>query len=139
MATPKTIPTNQAVQSFIDSLDDLQQRADSEELVAIMSNISGEPAVMWGSSIIGFDTIHYKSKASEGDWMKIGFSPRKGKMSLYVTCDAEMLSDELKDLGKHQVGKGCIYIKRLSDVDRNQLKKIIQKAFDNSGWYPAAN
>jgi len=135
----KTIPTNQGVQSFIDSLDDLKQRADSEELVAMMTDISGKPAVMWGPSIIGFDTIHYKSKASEGDWMKIGFSPRKGKLSLYITCDANMLADELKDLGKHQVGKGCIYIKQLADVDKEKLKTIIRTAFEHSGWYPAAS
>jgi len=135
----KTIPTNQGVQSFIDSLDDLKQRADSEELVVMMTEISGKPAVMWGPSIIGFDTIHYKSKASEGDWMKIGFSPRKGKLSLYVTCDASMLADELKDLGKHQVGKGCIYIKQLADVDKEKLETIIRTAFEHSGWYPMAS
>jgi len=135
----KTVPTNQTVQNFINSLDDLKQQADSEELVAMMSSISGKPAVMWGSSIIGFDTIHYKSKASEGDWMKIGFSPRKGKLSLYVTCDASMLADELKDLGTYQLGKGCIYIKQLADVDMKQLENVIQTAFSNSGWYPTAS
>ena len=135
----KTTPTDQAVYAFIDSLDDLKQRADSEELVSMMTKISGEPAVMWGPSIIGFDTIHYKGKSSEGDWMKIGFSPRKGKLSLYITCDVTMLADELKDLGKHAVGKGCIYIKQLADVDKQKLENIIQTAFDNSGWYPAAN
>ena len=135
----KTIPTNNGVQTFIDSLDDLKQRADSEELVEMMTAISGKPAVMWGPSIIGFDTIHYKSKASEGEWMKIGFSPRKGKISPYVTCDASKLENELKDLGKHQVGKGCIYIKQLSDVDKLKLEKVIRTAFENSGWYPTVS
>lgn len=139
MASPKTLPTNEAVQTFIHSLDDLQQRADSEELVVMMSKISGEPPVMWGSSIIGFDTLHYKSKASEGDWPKIAFSPRKGKLSLYVTCDASKLEYKLADMGKHEVGKGCIYIKRLSDVNKDSLEDVIQTAYDNSGWYPTSN
>ena len=135
----KTIPTNQGVESFIDSLDDLVQRADSKELVAMMTKVSGKPAAMWGPGVIGFDTIHYKSKSTEGDWMKIGFSPRKGKLSLYITCDASKLTNELKDLGKHKVGKGCIYINKLADVDKVKLEKVIQTAFDNSGWYPTVN
>lgn len=139
MTENKTVATKQAVQDFINTLDDLQQRADSEELVAMMSKVSGKPAVMWGASIIGFDTMHYKSKSTEGDWMKIGFSPRKGKISLYITCDASKLEDQLLELGKHKVGKGCIYINRLSDVDKNKLENIIQIAFDNSGWYPTGN
>lgn len=136
MAEIKTKANTTSVQDFINSLDDIQQRVDSEALVALMSEVSGQPPVMWGSSIIGFDTIHYKSKASEGDWMKIGFSPRKGKLSLYVTCDASKLEDLLSRMGKHQVGKGCIYIKRLSDVDMNVLEEVVQTAYDNSGWYP---
>lgn len=135
MSSPKTIATQQKVQDFINTLDDLEQRADSEELVKIMSKISGEPGVMWGSSIIGFDTIHYKSKSSEGDWPKIGFSPRKGKLSLYVTVDASKLEDKLAEMGKHDIGKGCIYIKRLSDVDMKKLEAVIQTAYDHSGWY----
>lgn len=135
MAEPKTVPANQKVQAFIDGLDDLQQRADSEVLVELMSKISGQPPVLWGSSIIGFDTVHYKSKASEGDWPKIAFSPRKEKISLYLTADVSKLEDQLKSLGKHKVGKGCVYISRLSDVNMKQLELIIQTAFDNNAWY----
>lgn len=87
---------------------------------------------MWGSSIIGFGTVRYKyASGQEGDWMRIGFSPRKGKLSLYITVDAEQYKDQLDETGKYKIGKGCIYINKLADVDKVKLTEIIRSAYSN--------
>lgn len=126
----KTQPTDVSVAKFIESLTDATQQEDSKQLVKIMETISGEPAKMWGSSIIGFGTFHYKyASGREGDWMKIGFSPRKGKISLYLTYDADQYKKELDEIGKHKTGKGCIYINRLSDVNVDKLQALIKKTY----------
>lgn len=126
----KTKPTDVSVAKFIESLADATQQEDSKQLVKIMKTISGEPAKMWGSSIIGFGTFHYKyASGREGDWMKIGFSPRKGKISLYLTYDADQYKKELDEIGKHKTGKGCIYINRLSDVNVDKLQALIKKTY----------
>lgn len=131
MAELKTKANDAKVGDFIDSLKDPQQQADSLKLIEIMSRISGKNPVMWGSSIIGFDTYHYKSERSsqEGDWPIIAFSPRKGKLSLYVTFEADKLTGKFPGLGKYKTGKGCIYITRLSDVDEAKLIKLIETAY----------
>lgn len=131
----KTKPTTDSVDAFIDGLDDPTQRLDSAKLVELMREVTGEPAVLWGK-IIGFGSYHYRSKSGrEGDWMKIGFSPRKGQLSLYLTTNAESLATELADLGKHTTGKGCVYIKRLSDINIDALKAICTKAYAAAGHY----
>ncbi len=126
----KTIPTDNDVADFLATLSDETQHRDSEVLIKMMHKISGEPPVMWGSSIIGFGKRHYKyASGREGDWMKIGFSPRKGKISLYITGDANKYVPELDAMGKYEIGKGCIYIKQLVDVDIEKLEAIINKAY----------
>jgi hypothetical protein len=131
MTGNKTVPNARDVIDFLVSLDDDEQRRDSEALIGIMSDVSGEPPVMWGTSIIGFGQFTYRyASGRTGDWMKIGFSPRKGKLSLYITYDASRFSEDLKKLGKHSAGKGCIYITRLSDVDLAVLRRIIKRAYD---------
>jgi nucleoid DNA-binding protein len=125
----KTRPTDTDIADFIASLPEKQQ-ADAGMLVKIMQDISGEPAVLWGSKIIGFGTFHYKSKSGrEGDWMRIGFAPGTGKFSLYLTYDAEMLTSKVKDLGKYTTGKGCVYINKLADVDMEKLKELVKIAY----------
>jgi nucleoid DNA-binding protein len=125
----KTRPTDTDIADFIASLPEKQQ-ADAGMLVKIMQDISGEPAVLWGSKIIGFGTFHYKSKSGrEGDWMRIGFAPGTGKFSLYLTYDAEMLTSKVKDLGKYTTGKGCVYINKLADVDTEKLKELVKIAY----------
>lgn len=129
MKANKTVATKARVSDFLAPLPE-EERRDSKALIAMMRKVSGEPPVMWGTSIIGFGKYRYKyASGREGDWMKIGFSPRKGKISLYLTCNANELREELSKLGKHKTGKGCIYIKTLADVDGKALEKLITKAF----------
>lgn len=132
MAELKTKKNNSSVSAFINSVDDEQKRKDSLELLKIFEEIAKEKPKMWGSSIIGFGEYHYKSERSrqEGDWMLTGFSPRKANISLYM-CDGGLnnFKDLLEKLGPHKTGSGCLYIKRLSDVDEKILRKIIKEAF----------
>lgn len=132
----KTVATDQDVTNFVAGLDDPQQREDSQTLIDIMSQVSGEQPVMWGSSIIGFGSMHYKyATGREGDIPKIGFSPRKGKLSLYITYDAAAYKSDLDATGKYKIGKGCIYINRLADVDLVKLTALIQKAYTEDSPY----
>lgn len=125
----KTKPTEQSVVNFIAGLPEKQQ-ADAETLIRIMQDVSGEPPVLWGSRIVGFGTFHYKSKSGrEGDWMRIGFAPGTSKFSLYLTYDADKLTSQVEDLGKYKIGKGCVYINKLADVDTKKLKELIQIAY----------
>lgn len=125
---PKTVATDASVIDYLATLDESQQR-DSQTLIEIMQDVSGEPPVLWGK-IIGFGKFHYKSKSGiEADWPKISFAPRKGKLSLYVTYDAEKFKDDLKAIGKHDVGKGCIYLKNLDNTNLPALKQVIKKAY----------
>ena len=126
----KTKETDASVEAFIDGLADEQQREDSRKIAGIMKKLTGDEPKMWGASIIGFGNETYTSPATgrEVDWMKIGFSPRKGNLSLYVLHTGDRQQDLLEKLGKHKTGKGCLYIKRLSDVDEKVLEKVIKSA-----------
>lgn len=124
--------TSASVIDFLGSLEAEQQK-DSEKLIEIMSEVSGEKPVMWGSAIIGFGNTHLKyASGRELDWLKIGFSPRKGKLSLYVTFDAQHYVPKLDKMGKYKIGKGCIYINKLADVDIDKLTEIIRIAYAKS-------
>jgi hypothetical protein len=126
----KTQKNNADVQAFVAAIPDDAQRADCKVIDAMMEKASGEPGVMWGTSIVGYGSYHYKSKSGqEADWMRIGFSPRKGKTSLYLICGFENVQDLLDKLGPHDIGKGCLYIKDLSKVDQKVLEALIRKAF----------
>lgn len=128
----KTIPTDADVAAFLAKLDD-EQRHDSEKLIEIMQKISGKLPVMWGPSIIGFGTYHFTYESGrEGDVFNIGFSPRKGKLSLYITDNPEKFLAVRERLGKHSVGKACIYIKRLSDIDINALEDLIHACYHDT-------
>lgn len=129
MAEAKTKPTEQSVDTFIDNLSEEQVKADCKTLVKLMSKITGAPPKMWGSSIIGFGTYHYKySSGHEGDSCLAGFSPRKQNITIYAMLGIDDFSDLLNKLGKHKTGKGCLYIKRLSDVDLQILEKVIKRS-----------
>lgn len=124
----KTKPTSRDIVDFIASLPEKQQ-ADAETLVDIMQEISGEPPILWGNKIVGFGSFHYKSKSGrEGDWMRLGFAPGTGKFSLYLTFDAQELTGKVKNLGKYKIGKGCVYINKLADVDLEKLKQLVRIA-----------
>jgi hypothetical protein len=129
MAENKTQPTRASVESFLESVDDETKRADSYRLIEIMSGVTGEPAMMWGPSIVGFGTHHYTyDSGREGDMPITGFSPRKAALTLYLMGDWQENADLLQQLGKHKVGKGCLYIKRLTDIDENVLTALISRA-----------
>ena len=129
MADNKTKPTELSVAAFINALTDETRRADDEVLVKLMQNATGEKPKMWGPSIIGFGSYHYKYESGrEGDMPLAGFSPRKTATVLYGVTgfgDSETLLD---NLGKHTTGKGCLYITNLADVDQKVLEALIIKS-----------
>jgi hypothetical protein len=126
MADNKTKPTKLRVAAFIDANTDEGRRADAKALVKLMQKASGEKPTMWGSSIIGFGSHHYVyDSGREGDMPLIGFSPRKAATVLYGLSSAEAL---LPKLGKHTRGKGCVYIKKLADIDQKVLETMAAKA-----------
>lgn len=126
MSEPKTRPTDVDVTTFIAQVEPAARRDDVMKLLEIMREITGEEARMWGSSIIGFGSYHFKYESGrEGDWMLTGFSPRKASLTLYVLSGFEQQSELLARLGKHSTGKGCLYIKRLSDIDESVLRDMI--------------
>jgi hypothetical protein len=123
----KTKETSSSVEDYLNGLSDEQQRKDSFEIVRIMQKVSKEAPKMWGSSIIGFGNVRYKSPKTgrEVEWFKIGFSPRKANISLHLVFDLKSHADELLKLGKHKSGVGCIYVKKLADVDLKVLEKLV--------------
>jgi uncharacterized protein YaaR (DUF327 family) len=131
----KTKKTDANVNSFLESLDNEQQKHDSEEIVKMMKKATKAEPKMWGKSIIGFGEVHLKyDSGRELDWFKIGFSPRKSNLSLYVLNYAEdEISDKLDKLGKHKTGKNCLYIKNLEDIDKKTLQEIFNWAADRAG------
>jgi len=128
MAETKTKATKESVGKFIQKITDKQVREDCSTIADLMQKATKAEPQMWGSNIVGFGTRQIKYAGGRtGDWPIIGFSPRKQNLTLYVGAGAQDPA-LLKDLGKHSLGKGCLYIKRLSDVDMPTLKKIIQTA-----------
>jgi len=128
VAENKTKTTGVDPQEFIEKVDGEEKRKDAEELLRLMSKVTGKPPKMWGATIIGFGKYHYKYESGrEGEICMTGFSPRKPSLVLYL---GPGLEDKklLARLGKHKVGKGCLYINKLADVDRAVLKELVVKA-----------
>jgi len=133
MAELKTRQTSADVSEFIHAFADTEQkRKDSFELLKLMQDFTGYEPKMWGPSIIGFGSYHYKSERSsqQGDWLLVGFSPRKAAISLYVYSGAKEHEYLLEGLGKFTMGKACIYVKKLSDIDQEVLKKLMKATID---------
>ena len=133
MAEIKTKQTDVDVHEFINSFaETAQKRKDSFELLKLMQDFTGYEAKMWGPTMIGFGSYHYKSERSsqEGDWPLIGFSPRKAAISLYVYTGSPEHEYLLEDLGKFKMGKACIYVKKLSDINQEALKKLMKVSID---------
>jgi hypothetical protein len=129
MAQNKTKPTSVSVAAFIETVSDDTKRADARALIKLMQSASGEKPKMWGPSIIGFGSIHYKyDSGREGDMPLIGFSPRKAASVLYGLTGFSGSDALLAKLGKSTTGKGCLYIKKLADVDQKVLESMIAKA-----------
>lgn len=129
LAIIKTQQTSESVTAFIESIPDGQKRKDSQIILKLMEKAMKEKPKMWGSSMIGFGKVRYKSPATgrEVDWFKIGFSPRKANLSLHL-IDLQRQADGLKKLGKYKTGTGCLYINKLADIDIKVLEQIITLA-----------
>lgn len=122
----KTVPTAVDPYDYVAAIEDETKRQDSEWLIETMKSLTGEPPVMWGPSIIGFGNYHYVYESGrEGDMMELGFSPRKANISVYLMSGVAREEEYLAKLGKHKLGKSCLYIKRLSDVDKDVLKDML--------------
>jgi len=130
MAENKTKPTSANVVAFLNKIQSPQRRDDCLTILKMMQTVSKLEPVMWGSAIIGFGTYHYVYESGrEGDTILIGFSPRKQNITFYLMGGLKNVEDELSKLGKYKTGKGCLYIKSLSDVNLEILKKVFAKAF----------
>ena len=129
LAVIKTKPTSLSVNDFIDGITDEQKRKDSHTILKLMEKALKEKPKMWGSSMIGFGDVRYKSPATgrEVDWFKIGFSPRKANLSLHL-MDLKRHAESFSKLGKFKTGSGCLYINKLEDIDIKVLEKIITAA-----------
>jgi len=139
MAELKTKKNKASVTQFIAGVDDEQKRKDSKELLKIFKEVTKMPPVMWGSSIIGYGSYHYKSERSkqEGDWMLTGFSPRKQALSIYIMSGFDKYTEMLRKLGKYKHSRGCLYVKKLEHIDIPVLKKLIKTSVaDMKKMYP---
>lgn len=127
MAEPKTRPTDASVEEFIACVEGEARRADCETLVAMMRRVTGVEPVMWGPSIVGFGSYHYRyASGREGDWMLTGFSPRKRDLTVYIMSGFKGADEIIARLGAHRTSSGsCLYIKRLSDVDLEVLEELV--------------
>ena len=131
MATLKTAPNNNSVEDFIDTVENQQKQEDSRRLLHLMQEVTGEKPVMWGDSIIGFGKYHLKYESGrELDWMLAGFSPRKQNLTIYMMGGFENQETLLKKLGKAKHSVGCLYTKKLADIDVNVLREMIQLSVD---------
>jgi hypothetical protein len=137
MATrTKTRATDDSVGAFLAQVEDPQKRADSNRLIELMGKVTGQAPKLWGSSIVGFGNYHYRyASGTEGDSCLAGFSPRKAEFSIYLTGTyfpgVEATRDRLlQGLGKHRMGKGCLYVKRLDDIDMGVLERLVRLSVD---------
>lgn len=129
MAEIKTKPTAVSVDAFIEAVENPVRRADARTVCAMLERITGEPPKMWGPSIIGFGSYHYRyDSGHEGDMCRLGFSPRKAELVLYVLTQDPGQPEILARLGKHKTGKSCLYIKKLADVDMGVLEELTRGA-----------
>jgi len=127
MAEMKTKPTNESVKDFLNRIPDAERREDCLAVAKMMEEITGEKPKMWGPSIVGFGSYHYKyASGREGDWPKAAFSPRKKDLTVYLMMGFEKRAELMEKLGKHSHAKSCLYIRRLSDVHVPTLKKLIK-------------
>lgn len=127
MAELKTKPGDASVEAFLQSVTPAKRREDAGVLLELMKRVTGEDPVMWGPSIIGFGSYHYKYESGrEGDWFVAGFSPRKQALTLYIMSGFPRHEELMKRLGTYTTGKSCLYIKKLEDVDVDVLEELVQ-------------
>lgn len=128
VAELKTQPTKASVAQFLNAIEDKQRKADCKAVAKLMQAATKAKPKMWGASIVGFGSYHYKSVSCEGDWFLTGFSPRKDALTLYLMGGFASHPELVAKLGKHKAGKGCLYVKKLADVDQKVLKELIEKS-----------
>lgn len=131
MAELKTKKNDASVEDFLNAVESEKKRADSFKILEIMREVTGEEPKMWGGSIVGFGTYHYKyTSGHEGDWPLAGFSPRKQNLSLYIMAGFKRYEELMSKLGKYKTGKSCLYINKLEDVNRDVLKELITESVE---------
>lgn len=128
-AQNKTIATKASPSAFINAIDDKDKRQACRTLVKLMKTVTGKPPKMWGASIVGFGQYHYRYESGrEGDFFLTGFSPRKQNLSIYIVTGFSSYSPLMKKLGRYKLGKSCLYIKTLDDIDVGVLSTLIEKS-----------
>lgn len=133
MAEIKTKPTDTDVTAFLEAVPNERRRAEGFAMLELMRRVTNQPAVIWGPSIVGFGSYHYRGKSSEGEWPVVGFSPRKAALTLYGLQHSYGPPEPLlDDLGPHTLGMGCIYVKKLEAVDSAVLERLVQQAWDKA-------
>jgi hypothetical protein len=139
MSQLKTQPNNQSVEAYLNSVDPQQKREDCFTILKLMQAVTGETPQLWGDSIVGFGSYHYKyASGREGDWFVTGFAPRKKSLTLYIMAGFDDYDELMSKLGKHTTGKSCLYIKKLEDVDQNVLRELVKQSVDYMAeMYPA--
>lgn len=127
----KTVATDASVTAYLDAIDDSARRADCDQLVELMQQVTGEPPAMWGSTIVGFGSYHYVYESGrEGDMCLTGFSSRKTALSIYIMSGFEDRPELMERLGKYKTGKSCLYVKRLEDIDLDVLEDLVRHSID---------
>ena len=117
------------VQAFLNAIEDPERRADCKALAKLMKRVTGEAPKLWGPSMVGYGSYHYRYESGrEGDWFLTGFAPRKGDLTIYVVAGFDGHATRLKRLGPHKLGKSCLYVKRLADVDEEVLEELIERS-----------
>jgi hypothetical protein len=139
MAEVKTKPTQASVKEFLNQIPDKERREDCFAIAKMMEEVTGAKPKMWGPSIVGFGSYHFKyDSGREGDWLMTGFSPRKNDLTLYIMMGFEKHRELMEQLGKHKTAKSCLYIKRLSDIHQPTLKKLIKASIKQLNEYVAS-
>jgi hypothetical protein len=131
MAEAKTQKTQASVAAFLDTIEDESKRKDAKAIDKLLREATGEKPVMWGAAIVGYgERLLTYASGSQAHWPRAGFSPRKAAFTLYLTCDIAAHADLTQKLGKHSTGKGCLYIKKLADVDQDVLRALVAQCLD---------
>jgi hypothetical protein len=132
MSEPKTKKNDASVEGFLNGVENEKKRQDSYAILELMREVTGEEPAMWGPSIIGFGSYHYKyANGREGDWMITGFSPRKQNLTLYIMPGFDRYESLLEKLGKYKTGKSCLYVNKLEDVDPKVLRELVKKSVEH--------
>jgi len=132
MTELKTKPTNKSVDQFLKKVENQTKREDSLKIIELMKEVTKEEPVMWGDSIVGFGSYHYKyASGREGDWFLVGFSPRKQNLTVYLMTGFEKYQEILKNLGKYKTGKPCLYINKLKEINIQSLRELILESVNH--------